>query len=180
MYEAAATVLAANPHDIPFALIYRIDDGESDAQLTAVAGIEPGIPAAPRSVRLHEDGADPWSLRAVVQSGQVVGARGSVAPGLRCRAAPGKLSPQKAMVLPVLLPGQEHPRAILVAAVSPMRALDEDYRTFFGLIATQIASAARRRAGARRGAAPRRGARRARSRQDRRSSRTSSTSSARR
>ena len=45
------------------------------------------------------------------------------------------------MVLPVLLPGQEHPRAILVAAVSPMRALDDDYRTFFGLIATQIASA---------------------------------------
>jgi K+-sensing histidine kinase KdpD/CheY-like chemotaxis protein len=36
--------------------------------------------------------------------------------------------------------GQERPRAILVAAVSPMRALDEDYRTFFGLIATQIAS----------------------------------------
>jgi signal transduction histidine kinase len=40
----------------------------------------------------------------------------------------------------MLLPGQERPRAILVAAVSPMRALDEDYRTFFGLVATQIAS----------------------------------------
>src|SRR5262249_56054018 len=45
-----------------------------------------------------------------------------------------------ALILPVLLPGQERPRAILVAAVSPMRALDDDYRTFFGLVATQIAS----------------------------------------
>ncbi len=44
------------------------------------------------------------------------------------------------MILPVLLPGQDRPRAILVAAVSPMRALDDDYRTFFGLVATQIAS----------------------------------------
>ncbi len=44
------------------------------------------------------------------------------------------------MVLPVQLPGQDRPRAILVAAVSPMRALDDSYRTFFGLVATQIAA----------------------------------------
>jgi PAS domain S-box-containing protein len=42
--------------------------------------------------------------------------------------------------MPMLLPGQDQPRGILVAAVSPTRALDEDYRTFFGLVATQIAS----------------------------------------
>ena len=42
--------------------------------------------------------------------------------------------------MPVLLPGHEHPRAIIVAAVNPMRALDDAYRTFFGLISTQIAS----------------------------------------
>src|SRR5262249_4879585 len=51
-----------------------------------------------------------------------------------------KVAPHGALVLPVLLPGQERPRAILVAAVSPMRALDDDYRTFFGLVATQIAA----------------------------------------
>jgi signal transduction histidine kinase len=51
-----------------------------------------------------------------------------------------KVVPTSALVLPVLLPGQERPRAILVAAVSPMRALDADYRTFFELIASQIAA----------------------------------------
>ena len=51
-----------------------------------------------------------------------------------------KMAPTSALVLPVLLPGQERPRAILVAAVSPMRALDADYRTFFELIASQIAA----------------------------------------
>ena len=40
----------------------------------------------------------------------------------------------------MLLPGHEHPRAIIVAAVNPMRALDDAYRTFFELISTQIAS----------------------------------------
>ena len=39
-----------------------------------------------------------------------------------------------------LPPWTRRPRAILIAAVSPMRALDDDYRTFFGLVATQIAS----------------------------------------
>ena len=51
------------------------------------------------------------------------------------------MPPHSALVLPVLLPGQDRPRAILVAAVSPMRALDEDYRTSSSLVATQIASA---------------------------------------
>jgi signal transduction histidine kinase len=43
-------------------------------------------------------------------------------------------------VQPVLLPGQERPHAILVTAVSPMRALDAGYRTFFELVASQTAA----------------------------------------
>ena len=140
-YQAAATVLAANPQDVPFALIYRVDDRDSTARLKAVAGIGVGTDASPPCVTLDEGVLDPWSLRTVVRSGQT-----TIAHELRARfgALPTgawKVPAHSAMVLPVLLPGQEHPRAILIAAVSPMRALDEDYRTFFGLVATQLASA---------------------------------------
>jgi signal transduction histidine kinase len=140
-YQAAATVLAANPQDVPFALIYRVDDRDSTARLKAVAGIGVGTDASPHCVSLDEGALDPWSLRTVVTSGQT-----TIVHELRARfgALPTgawKVPAHSAMVLPVLLPGQEHPRAILIAAVSPMRALDEDYRTFFGLVATQLASA---------------------------------------
>jgi signal transduction histidine kinase/DNA-binding response OmpR family regulator len=139
-YEAAATILAANSHDVPFALIYRIDERQSAASLKAVAGIERGTSAAPESVALQDRLPDPWSLALVAGSGQPatltnVSARFDVLP-----TGAWKVAPHTALVLPVSMPGQEQPRAILVAAVSPMRALDEDYRTFFSLIATQIAS----------------------------------------
>jgi signal transduction histidine kinase/DNA-binding response OmpR family regulator len=140
VYQAAGTVLAANPHDIPFALIYRID-GDARAELTTVAGIHVGTAASPDSVDLREPAADPWSLRRVAESGQVAVLADLPTQFDALPTGAWKLSPQQAIVLPVLLPGQEHPRSIVVAAVNPMRELDEDYRTFFGLIATQIGSA---------------------------------------
>ena len=141
IYEAAADVLRSNPHDVPFALIYQVDERQSMAHLKAVAGISPATVVSPERVGLDEDASDLWALGRVARTG-----KGTLAGDLHAsvEALPTgawKVPAHSAMVLPVLLPGQERPRAILVAAVSPMRALDEDYRTFFGLIATQIASA---------------------------------------
>jgi len=137
VYSAAASVLGANPRDVPFAMIYRIDDA-STACLAAMAGIEAGTAASPRSVALDAAEPTPWSLGPVARSGQV-----ETATSLPFEVLPTGAwarRPHTAMILPVLLPGQERPRAILVAAASPMRALDDDYRTFFELVATQIAS----------------------------------------
>jgi PAS domain S-box-containing protein len=139
-YDAAASMLAANRHDVPFALIYRVDEQEAVALLKATSGITTGTPAAPERVAIDDSVPDPWSLGTVARTGRpaVVGdlpARFTSLPTGAWKAAP-----KTAVVLPVLLPGQEQPRAILVAAVSPMRALDEDYRTFFELVSTQIAA----------------------------------------
>src|SRR5262249_51102295 len=133
VYDAAVSVLEANGHDVPFALIYRVDERRRTAQLKALAGIGAGSSASPPSVTLDTSASDVWSLGAVAQSGHAavltdLPARFDVLP-----TGVWKQSPHSALVLPILLPGQDRPRAILVAAVSPMRALDEDYRTFFGL-----------------------------------------------
>jgi signal transduction histidine kinase/DNA-binding response OmpR family regulator len=141
VYNAAGTVLAANPHDIPFALIYRVGEDDGNARLTTAAGIDRSTPASPDEIVLWDGAPDPWSLRTVAESGQVAELADLPSRFAALPTGAWKHSPNKAMVLPVLLPGQEHPRAIIVAAVNPMRALDDDYRTFFGLIATQIASA---------------------------------------
>ncbi|HET8713241.1 MAG TPA: ATP-binding protein [Gemmatimonadales bacterium] len=136
VFASAARILAANPCDIPFALIYRVDKEEDAAQLEKAIGIEAGRAASPRRVALSDD---PWSLREVARSGQpqVTDLRQF---GEELPTGAWKVAPQTAMVLPVSRPGAAEPHAILVAAVSPMRALDEPYRTFFGLVATQIAS----------------------------------------
>jgi signal transduction histidine kinase len=135
---AAAAVLASNPRDVPFAMIYRVDEDASTACLEATSGIEAGTEASPQGVALDAVEEALWSLGLVARSGRVV-----TATGLPFHVLPTgawTTRPHTALILPVLLPGQERPRAILVAAVSPMRALDDDYRTFFELVATQIAS----------------------------------------
>jgi signal transduction histidine kinase len=138
-YSAAAATLAGNPHDVPFALIYRVNEGQKTAERVAAAGVDPQSAAAPECVSLDGQ-ADPWSIAAVVASGRPV-----LLDDLRTRftdlpTGAWKATPHSALVQPVLLPGQERPHAILVTAVSPMRALDTGYRTFFELVATQTAA----------------------------------------
>ena len=48
----ASEVLANNPYDLPFALLYLLDEPRRLATLAGCAGIEPQTPASPRSVEL--------------------------------------------------------------------------------------------------------------------------------
>jgi PAS domain S-box-containing protein len=137
-YEAAAQVLEANPFDLPFALLYEVADDRSTARLAASAGIAGHAHAAPPTVALGDE--DAWSLGAVARSGDPA-VVANLAGRFECLPSGAwKVPPHQALVLPMLLPGQGRPRGLLVAGVSPMRALDDAYRTFFGLVATQIAA----------------------------------------
>jgi PAS domain S-box-containing protein len=138
VFESASEVLAANLHDVPFAMIYGLDESEAVAHLQATAGISVS-PVAPPTIALRET-VGTWSLGSVAQSSQPVVIDGLSSQFGSLPTGAWNVAPQSAMVFPLVLPGQERPRAIMVAAVSPMRALDESYRTFFGLVATQIAA----------------------------------------
>jgi His Kinase A (phospho-acceptor) domain/PAS fold len=140
-YRIAAKVLAANPYDVPFALLYRIDVDHSAALLAATASIETGTPASPLSVPIQSGNPSAGSLSAVVQSGKTALLTDPSSPfGSNSPTGAWKPAARSVLAIPILLPGQERPRAILVAATSPMCTLDVDYRTFFELIGTQIAS----------------------------------------
>ncbi|HEU5310665.1 MAG TPA: histidine kinase dimerization/phospho-acceptor domain-containing protein, partial [Candidatus Eisenbacteria bacterium] len=140
VYREAAAILESNPQDVPFAMLYRIDEERSVAVLEASAGVRDDETVAPREIPLGRNGTTLWSLGWVTRTG---GAKLLTDLTRRHASLPTgawKIAPHSALSLPVLLPGQDRPHAILVAAVSPMRALDEAYRTFYGLVATQIAS----------------------------------------
>jgi hypothetical protein len=66
----AARTLAANPADIPFALIYLLDPEGHEARLEAAAGVEAGSGAAPARIGLGGSPGQsaPWPLRRVYET----------------------------------------------------------------------------------------------------------------
>ena len=136
----AAAVLETNPIDVPFALIYLFDAEGTSARRVCAVGIEDDHPANVEYVDLSARADDIWSLRDVVRTGQSatkahLSRRIGWLPG-----GPYDEPTHTAMLLPLSRPGLEHPYGVLVAGVSPRRALDDRYRGFFELAADHIAT----------------------------------------
>jgi len=138
--EIAAATLAENDKDVPFALIYLVDADRKAARLAGAAGIEQGTAASPLEVPLaSESGGGVWPLHKVSSSNQAERVDTTHFPNL-----PGggwDEPPRSALVLPIAAPGQLLPAVLLIAAVSPLRLLDEAYQNFYHTIAGHIATA---------------------------------------
>lgn len=148
----AASVLARDNVDVPFALFYLLDRDHQHAHLVASAGVPDGSPLAPAKVALDADhdtqgtsglaeGVAQWPFAAVARSGAPAIVTGfSHWPDGASALSERSLSP-RAVVAPITEPGQSFPSAILVAGVNSHRALDEEYRQFYDLLAMHLASA---------------------------------------
>jgi signal transduction histidine kinase len=131
-----AATMAAHSLDVPFALLYlRERDGKTLALLAAV-GQEGGSPATPGSVGV-EDGADAaWPL-ARAAAGETV-----LVDELEGRFAlsggPWGDAVHAALVMPIASAEPGITLGVLVAGVSPARALDEGYSAFYDLLVGQV------------------------------------------
>ena len=140
--ERSALALAGNPHDVPFALIYLLDDGRPTARLQGSAGLLPGLPVSPDTIVLADTIATGgWPLGAVFTRGEPVVVKDlpflfGALPG-----GPWPESPTEARVLPIVKAGHRRPAGFLVAGISPRRQFDADYAGFFDLVAVQVANA---------------------------------------
>jgi signal transduction histidine kinase len=138
--EAAAKTLEVNPHDVPFALLYLLDDNGQNAHLIATTGFTDGTSASiPHEVGLNESAAWPFLHVLKTGAGEVVSelsAQFGALPG-----GPWPESPEAAYVLPIAVPGIVKPTGFLVAGLSPRRVIDADYRSFFDLIAGHVGTA---------------------------------------
>ena len=135
-----ARILSANPHDMPFALLYLLDASDQQAHLAAVAGIERKTPASPERVELGTT-EDVWVFEEVRGSGMVLERGDLTARFGALRAGAWQEPVERAIVLPVAKPGQPRPTGFLVIGVSPRRLFDEGYRGFLEMLAAQVASA---------------------------------------
>ncbi|HKS88392.1 MAG TPA: ATP-binding protein [Stellaceae bacterium] len=139
----AAETMADHPKDLPFALLYLIDGDGLHARLAGCAGIEPGEAASPPVVDLADaDGNTPgWPLAAAARAEAAITVEDL--PDRFAAAPAGHWAdpPRQAIVLPIRSNKAHEPAGLLVAGVSARLRLDEQYRSFLELAASQIATA---------------------------------------
>ena len=139
---SAVATLSKNLDDVPFAVLYLVDESGKTATQEQACGLPPEMLAhTPRIIDLESanSGSSLWPIALVVSSGQAlvidVGNISGLPPG------PAQQAISNAMVLPVTSRGDDRPLGVLVAGVNPTRRLDAEYRTFYDLIGSQIATA---------------------------------------
>ena len=140
--NSVSSTLTKNPEDIPFFVLYLIDSERKQARLQQVCGIPDGISdLTPHSIDLDGgSGIRPlWPLAEVVGEGRSQLVSVKHVQGLPLGV--GQQQVCQAMVLPVSSRGEGGTMGVLIAGVSPARKLDAEYRTFYELVAGQIATA---------------------------------------
>ena len=140
---AAAEILAQHSKDIPFALLYLLDPDGTHVRLAGAAGATPGQSISPLAVALRNDGTDPfgWPIREALESEAL-----HVVEHLESRfgevpTGPWSDAPNTAVVVPISSNIAHRPAGVLVAGVSPRHGFDEQYATFFELVARQVSIA---------------------------------------
>ncbi|HSD45943.1 MAG TPA: ATP-binding protein, partial [Pyrinomonadaceae bacterium] len=139
--RAVAEILTNNRHDIPFALIYLLDETGQTARLAGISGLEAGTAAAPISVAISGSASDdPWSFNAAMQINGAIEITDVIECCGELPAGVWPEPPHTAMVMPIGASGQDRTVGFLVAGASPRRPLDDQYRAFFDLLTTQIST----------------------------------------
>ena len=139
----AADIIATDLEDVPFALLYLIDESGTSARLAGAAGVAAGLTVSPPLIDLAQN-ADPdheWPFGDVLREGtsrvveKLASRFGDVPPG------PWTHVPHTAVVLPIPSNVAGKPAGFFVGGVSALLALDERYVGFLELLAARIATA---------------------------------------
>ena len=139
----AAETLAFFSRDVPFAMLYLLAPGTQRFSLCGTAGLSRDGPVSPSSVELggeHDAHVVASALRTVLtsESLQVIDALPArwplVPPG------PWRDPPHTAVAVPIKSNVAHQLAGVLVAGVSPRHVLDAQYKSFFELVAGQIAT----------------------------------------
>jgi signal transduction histidine kinase/DNA-binding response OmpR family regulator len=132
---ALAAVLAEAANDVPFGMLYAVDETGARAECIMRFGLDAHAALAPPALVPDEPDAF-WPLQAAITSKEPQTVSG-LARHSRVPAGTWGEPVDQAIVLPIAIPGHTGP-LLLIAAVSPHRALDETYFAFYKLLADQV------------------------------------------
>ena len=129
-------VIGQNPADVPFALIYLVEEDGSSARLVSTAGVVTNVEAiAPSQLSLDEQAGDMWPVAQAVRS------RHSILVDVPSSALLSGSGSRRALVLPIAQQGESGAIGALVAGLSPRLMLDAAYTDFLAMVASQIGTA---------------------------------------
>jgi two-component sensor histidine kinase len=140
VYALSAKALACDPRDMPFAMIYGLEDDGIRGRLRSTSGIAPGHAAAPETIVLERGAL--WPIGDVVRgSGPILVCLGEKFGSLP--KGPWNDVAQDALILPLSISADAAPRGVLILAANPYRRRGDDiFEKFATLVARQIAVAA--------------------------------------
>ncbi|GAB2914055.1 hypothetical protein GCM10027093_60670 [Paraburkholderia jirisanensis] len=136
-----AAVLKENHWDLPFALLYLIDDEGTYASRVASAGVDLQLldRLAPARLELGNEAADDlWRIHAAARERRVEIVPQLPQPQDTLPRSAWDEATQSAIVLPLASPDRPHAYGVLICGLSPHRVLDSSYRSFFELVASQV------------------------------------------
>lgn len=138
----SAECLAINPYDLPFAMIYLVEqDGARVVLAGRGCGIEGGRDAAPEAVRF--DDALLWPFAEVLATNRLrlLSDLNAISDKLPDGLPTGAWDrpPHQAVILPIPAQGRTGTAGLLVVGLNPYRLFDDKYRGFLELVARQIA-----------------------------------------
>ncbi len=138
--ECSLEALRTHPRDLPFAMLYLAELGETDVKLLGASGIDAGHEAAP--VRISQDEPNLWPVREALRTHAPVLVSDLAA---RVRSplprGPWQEAPSQGVVVPILPSGETGRAGALVVGLNPFRLFDANYRGFLSLVAGQISAA---------------------------------------
>jgi signal transduction histidine kinase/CheY-like chemotaxis protein len=138
---SCVNIISQNPDDIPFSLLYLIDAEKQAANLSGNSHVSAGLDrVSPLTIALDGETKDLlWPIRELIDGAEPCSLSFERIDSLPLGAADQRV--REAMVLPVTSLAMERPVGVLIAGVNPTRELDAEYRTFFSLVADQVATA---------------------------------------
>jgi signal transduction histidine kinase/DNA-binding response OmpR family regulator len=140
--RVAAQALARHSKDIPFALLYLVDPDGQHARLAGTAGTEPRKGASPAVVSLDPAGMDQgWPLAVAFRGQGIVEVIDLASRFDAVPAGPWAEPPNTAVVVPLRSNKGNEPFGLLVGGVSSRLKFDEQYKSFYELVANNIATA---------------------------------------
>ncbi|MBL8994359.1 MAG: GAF domain-containing sensor histidine kinase, partial [Spirochaetia bacterium] len=136
VYPRLAEVCEKNPYDLPFTLLYLCDADGRSARLAASSGIKSGTAAAPELVKMDEG---EWgSVFKAACEGETRELSGLAKRFGSLERVNEQAPSDKALVVSIVLPGEQKPFAILAVGVSSYLQLDDEYREFLAFIGREI------------------------------------------
>src|SRR5580658_2364982 len=145
--EEACVISSAmlRPHikDIPFALLYVIDESGTEARIAASCGVEENADIRPPVVHLDDSSSESslWPLAVAHRTGQMQLVKDLSSRFVAVPPGPWPDPPQSAAVVPIRSHVAHQSAGFLIAGLSSRLQFDEGYRNFLELSTTQIATA---------------------------------------